>query len=408
MQITIDPKMFINPPFKTCPKCKKKEFGVLMISNYQYTRRCRECRYDQTYKLPRLKKKIIYIDQFAISDMMKSINPKTGKLNKVDPFFKELYIKLDRLCKLQLIVCPESTIHFYESIVSGHYQALKRILKQLSNSISFYDPDTIKRFEVENNFLEWFGKKKAKPVDIHSITQDDINAWQDRFIIDVDLRGQDLNLPDALRKERDMISTELNNLFQEWQINKTKSFNDWFNNELESFGKAILQRYYRSIFTFDISDNTVLMARIHEKLREKYDDEKTVLQKTNEYFFSGKIKEISYAIISAALYAALAQQASSGRTKPLTQGMINDITVIATYAPYCDALFIDKECQHILNQGQVKAKYDLSNKVFSRNNKEALMKYLDTIEKSATKKHIDLVKEVYGDNWVTPYVTIFD
>ena len=76
----IDPKKFILPPYITCPKCKiSNSFGVLMIGGQRYTRRCRECWFTESHKLPELNKKIIYLDQFAISDMMKAVNDKIGK-----------------------------------------------------------------------------------------------------------------------------------------------------------------------------------------------------------------------------------------------------------------------------------------------------------------------------------------
>ena len=73
--IRIDPRIFISNPYVTCPKCRKEGFGVLMIDGRHYTRRCRECWHTENIDLPPIRKKIIYIDQFAISGMMKVIRP---------------------------------------------------------------------------------------------------------------------------------------------------------------------------------------------------------------------------------------------------------------------------------------------------------------------------------------------
>ncbi|HEX5473945.1 MAG TPA: hypothetical protein VFX12_04710 [Vicinamibacterales bacterium] len=71
----LDPRVFISPPDRTCPKCSKDAFGVLGVGREQYTRRCRECWFTETFPfLSTLKKKVIYIDQFAISNMMKAID----------------------------------------------------------------------------------------------------------------------------------------------------------------------------------------------------------------------------------------------------------------------------------------------------------------------------------------------
>lgn len=422
--IKIDPKMFINEPFILCPNCKQKEFGVLTINAYSYVRRCRNCRHDETYKLPSLKKKIIYIDQFAISDMMKSINLHVGKMDKVDPFFKALFEKLDRLNKLQLINCPDSQNHFNESLVSPYYKALKRMYEQLSNGTTFYDAETIKRFEITNNFYEWLGEKRD-PLSIEDILMgDNIDGWQDHFIISVSLRDQNPQLAIDIRSERDKTSTELEQIFKRWQTEKTKTFEQWYQEECSSFGKAILNNYIGALVDYEnlvnkstsvssdtlsslLSSASVTITYINQKLREKGLSDEAVLEKTCKYFLSEKIKEIPYLKISASLFAALAREASLGRKKPPTKGMLNDIEVIAAYAPFCDALFVDNECRRLADLKEAQTKYDLSSKVFSRDNKEAFLAFLDQIEKDATKEHLDLVNQVYGEEWSKPFVEMF-
>ena len=60
-----------------------------------------------------------------------------------DPFWQTLFERLDRLVKLQLVICPHSDVHRHESLVSGHYEALKRMTEQLSYKVGFDDVETI-------------------------------------------------------------------------------------------------------------------------------------------------------------------------------------------------------------------------------------------------------------------------
>ena len=54
-----DPRVFILPPFRSCPNCRRADtYGVLMIGGVQYTRRCRECWHTDHYALPPLEKVI--------------------------------------------------------------------------------------------------------------------------------------------------------------------------------------------------------------------------------------------------------------------------------------------------------------------------------------------------------------
>jgi len=62
-----DPTVLIQPPFIVCPHCGADVFGVAFIQGHYFFRRCRECWHSQQYRLPPIQKKIVYLDQFAIS-----------------------------------------------------------------------------------------------------------------------------------------------------------------------------------------------------------------------------------------------------------------------------------------------------------------------------------------------------
>ena len=423
--ITINPKMLLSKPFIKCPKCKKPDFGVATINHYSYFRRCTSCWYDQSFKLPPLSRKVIYIDQFAISDMMKSINPQVGKMNKVDPFFKKLFEKLDKLNKLQLIICPDSNNHFNESIVSPYYQFLKRMYEQLSHGTTFYDAETIKRFQINRSFQEWIGEPK-EPLDVGNVLMGgNLDGWQGRFIISVSFRDQNPSFSQELRKERDEGSEALNKVFERWQTEKSKSFNEWYEEERVSFGKSKIRNYLGSLVDYAglasgqnqvtmnnlsslLSPTSVIFTVIHRKLREKGLSDKEVLEKSIEFFNSETIKDMPYLKISSAMYAGLAKEASLGRKEPPTKGMVNDIEVLATYSTYCDALFVDNECRRLLSSKDAKGKIDISSKLFSKNNRNDFITYLDEIEKTADKKHLALIKQVYGEGWESPFTTMFN
>ena len=113
----ISPRDFIRPPYVRCPKCGQQTFGILGVSDQQYFRRCYGCLYPKRdekpviYPLPVLKKKIIYLDQFAISNMVKFFYPevKVSKTRTIDSFYKVLFDKIHRLTSLQLVICPDSS-----------------------------------------------------------------------------------------------------------------------------------------------------------------------------------------------------------------------------------------------------------------------------------------------------------
>ena len=58
-----------------CPKCGTEEYGVLSVSETRCERRCRACWHTATVYLTEIKKKIVYVGQFAFSNIMKFLSP---------------------------------------------------------------------------------------------------------------------------------------------------------------------------------------------------------------------------------------------------------------------------------------------------------------------------------------------
>lgn len=420
--IKIDPRIFISKPFIACPKCKKSSFGVLMINGHGYTRRCRECWFSDRFDLPELNKKVIYLDQFAVSEMMKAINKKLKKEKNIDRFWFSLFEKLEKLNKLQFIVCPESSFHRSESLLFEP-KAMKRMYEHFSNGVHFHDPGTIRRFQLVAYFRKKLGIKD-KPIERSDIINGRINEWLDRFHISIDFGIRDEEIVD-LKKSRDAIFESLQKVFERWQSEKTKKFKDWYLEEALGWGKSMADRYVRQLAesmnmaisgesfniekytSFILSEELILIHNLNDYASG---DQLEKTRKSISFLQSKDLLEVSFNEISSSLWAAIAHQsAHGGRKKPPNRGMANDIDMLSTLLPYCDAMLVDREMFELLKHGEVKkkiAKY--KTKIFSASNKEDFMKYLDDIEKSASKKHLELVDHVYGKNWAEPYWTMYE
>jgi len=430
--LKIDPKIFISSPFIKCPKCKKSDsFGVLMITGQHYTRRCRECWFTESYDLPELRKKIIYLDQFVISHMMKAINHRLGKTKKVGPFWLKLFERLDRLVKLQLIICPDSTFHRNESLLS-HYQALKRMYEHLSGGVTFYDPLTIRRFQIAEYFKQ-FVKGETQPeltIEAKNVIHGHINEWQDRIRVSVDFKIRDDEI-EQIKKSREKIHESLVEVFKRWQSEKNKKFEDWFIEEGLAFGRTILQRYinhltklhYWSIGKLNVTAEETLDLVMNEK-SSLISNLLMYLPKTNEqriseanfkkvagFLLSKEMLNIPTVRINALLWASFAHQsAHGGRKKPPNMGMVNDIEMVSTLLPYCDAIFVDREMYGLSALSYVKKDLEgrYKTKIFSPINKKEFLEYLDDIENKASPSHLQKVKEVYGEDWPTAFFEMYE
>ena len=425
-EIKIDPKIFISPPFRKCPKCGQPDtFGTLMVHDNDFTRRCFSCRHTDSIPLPELNKKIIYIDQFAISNMMKALNTETdaNKKGRVDIFWRTLFEKLDRLCKLQLIICPDSNIHTDESLMTGYFKELKRMYELLSHGVSFERPETIQMHQIYEHAFNWISGSPEKPisVNVHDVVHGGINAWQSRFIISID-RNFQVSWIEDIRKSRNFVCAEMAEVFKKWQSEKGKPFRYFFDSECRGFISELFSSYVDRLKRlhnislgkaemniddiFPTSSYRIIKA-VHDTFERAGIQDEEIYNKTMEYLNSKYIKDIPFLKISAMFFAAIARKAAAGKKNPPGQGISNDISIISVILPYCDALFIDKECHAYLKEVPLRDEIKYGTKIFSLSNKNEFFEYLDSIEKSASEDHLFWVRQVYGDNWGKPYTELY-
>jgi hypothetical protein len=424
--INIDPKMFISPPYIKCPKCGKNSFGILSIYDKHYSRRCNECFYpkgtepDALYDLPPLNKKVIYLDQFAISNIMKAINKKLGKSSKVDSFFLDLFLKIEQLTKQELIICPDSTFHRQESQLTKYYKSLKRMYEQFSDGVTFYDPETIRRFQICLGFKCSIEDKALEKVEVDSIIYGNRNAWKDKYIISVeyDINQEEIEKARAFREQ---IHENIKFLFSRWKKESNKKFADWFKEEASAYGSLMVNNYINRLLklangqqnpdefiSLAMGEENILMVSLQDYLSDDVSQENK-LSKIFSFLTSKEIRELPYIKISAGMWATLAHNAAhGGRKEPPNIGMVNDINMVSSLLPYCDAMLVDKEIYNILNFPEMKkiiAEYNT--KIFSKNQKNELFTYLDNIEKEMPESQSKAIKELHGDDYPIPFLKMY-
>ena len=96
------------------------------------------------------------------------------------------------------------------------------------------------------------------------------------------------------------------------------------------------------------------------------------------------------------------------KKKLRSKGIMNDVQFISYLLPYCDAMFIDNECRGLLKSFPIKDRIQYGTKVFSQNNKDEFIEYLNEIGNQMSEEHFKKVKEVYGDDWLKPYTSLYE
>jgi hypothetical protein len=422
--IKIDPRDFISGPFRKCPKCSAEQFGVLMVSGNHYIRRCRErtCWYTQTIQLPELKKRIIYLDQFAISNMMKTLNPvvKGHERAAVDPFWRELFEMLNVVCRLQLAVCPDSDEHRNESLLSPFYAPLKRVYELFSHGSTFHDSEAIRYHQVAIIAKAWIRNEDPKfNFDAQEITYGRLHEWQERFIVSANVNYGDF--VDGIRGDRERVHEGLGKCFATWQKEKP-SFAVWFEEELTEWGPLVLRFYLNWIrqhvemeqgnrpFDFDTYAPprcAGLITGIKYIFQREGISEPDSVTKAGEFLLSRALAVAPFNCIQASLYAVMAAKAAAGQKEPPNRGTAADVNIVSTLLPYCDAMFIDNKCRALLSDIPQTHRLPYSARIFSPSLGNEFLQYLKEIKEACAPSDIRLVEEVYGPEWKEPYLNIF-
>jgi hypothetical protein len=420
-----DPRIFIRPPFRTCPVCGAEgEYGVLMIGGLQYRRRCRECWHSEPYSLPPLSKKVIYLDQMVVSNMTKALHPTAAAGRQIDPFWRELFERLDVICKMQLAICPDSETHREESAVWKHPEALREMYEHFSNGVTFYDAPTVRETQLMAFLENWLDGRPKDPIDADQSTsiRGTVDSWQDHFRVSVG-GFEPEDWPAQLNASRKNAAEALRGLSEQWRQSQTFSFDAVYQHELRAIGETLIRMHLQALGeaaeviagnrpfdpeVFLPSNATATILDLHHRLTQHGVPDEELWAKTAEFFRSPDLDQVPYLRISCMLFAAFARKAASGQVKPAGGGTLNDVKTVASIMPACDAIFVDNEVAGLLREEPLRTRIDFGARVFSQRTRDEFLQYLHEILASASDEHIAAVREVYGESYLEPYTGLFD
>ena len=421
---TFSVRDFIMPPYKTCPKCGHDTFGVLTIEGDRYSRRCRDCLHMvDRFPLPNLRKKIIYLDQYVVSNLMKLENPahqRNDKL-KTDTFWQELRSLLMELRRLQLIVCPDSASHVSESRISPFNAELKKMYEHLSGGVTFSSFEEIKSRQIGELARAWSASREPhfefKPRDVLS---EDPNQWSKRYYIT--FQDNPFVIPDEIRASRAFMHATIARLFRDAWSKGKRTFLEWYDAERKGYqsnlaraaAKALCERQnmMRSfrpgvepslveLGTMLLSPAEALLTNVQDIMRFTCDgeprtpDESAALQKS--FSEANRIAEAPFVKLQSMMYAAIAMRAAAGQKEPPNEGMTTDVETVAYLLPYCDAMFMDNDCRALLLNIPLALRPPEVAKVYSLNNRIEFMEYLRTTRDRLTPEHAQALMDVYGE-----------
>ena len=357
--------------------------------------------------------------------MMKAIDVAADAHNRAaaDPFWLALFEQLERACKLQLAICPDSSQHFNESLVSPFFDALKRMYEQLSQGVTFESRDQIEWRQLNTTLVAWLdGKEPVYDLNPETITHGGVNDWQTPLIISVDATYP-ADMVEGIRADRDRMHEAMAAWFERRRKDEEKDFNHFFEIERDGLRTGMVGAYvqwrenqleaFMGKRPFTLANLSASGAAQHfELIREVVEGSGVTGDEVGKqiqlFLDSDVFRDTPTNRISTLMYAAIAHRAANGQKKPPNRGMANDIGIVSTLLPYCDAMFIDNECRALVEN--IPKKYGLSYpaQIFSRRDGDAFIDYLKGIEAVADPQMLQEVRDVYGDDWPVPFLNMFE
>lgn len=312
-----------------------------------------------------------------------------------DGFWREAFAKLDRLHKLQLAVCPASTVHRSESLLDSRLtESLRTLYEHLAGEVEFHSPDEIRPAQIVTAFEAHITGESPAYGERDQALRGRIDEWLDTLRISVDMGWTETERTDA-RRLRDRRNHQMQSFYEAIAGEpEARDFDGYLERETTGAEGFLASYTMRIMLTRCLERNGVRQEEWEEEVAN--------------FAGSDELRGIPVLQIWAALLAAYAVEISTGRGGRPTPGLYFDLIGISSFLPYCDAIFIDRECSRWLSVAQSHGQIDWPTHVFTIDSREAFLAYLDEIESGAPAGHHELVEAVYGAERLEPFWALYE
>jgi hypothetical protein len=365
--------------------------GILSAGGQFLTKRCTNCRATKKMPLPKLDKRAIYLDQFMFSMIYNVKN--NGNLPKGhEAFAKEVYTLLRRCVLLQQIFLPHSDIHHNETTVFHSPIDLRGLYEFFGGDVSLVDSHNVELLQDLQFAKAYFDRKEPEvSLDIDEIADSRRNEWLPDMHVGV--RADYSQFADHIRTVRGEVHDALKQLADTW-LKKKASFAGVLESEFSEIGPVKQQafaKWFEGVSNPDPSDPLALFESSGRPIYREYRelcrlledrgvDEDQQAVEIMKFWHWDRQREIPHQRISSYLFAAVSRRVVMGEKRIIDRGLMNDVRTISTYAPYVDALFIDKRCAALLKEKPLRAELEYKARIFSMSNPDEFLGYLQELE----------------------------
>lgn len=401
-----------------CPACHSpRAFGPRQVLGQYWFAQCRMCPHYCYQPLPKITKKIIYLDQFVLSNILAA----------KDARWDGVHQRLRVLLSLQMVVCPCSNVHEDESLLAeSSRDALKDLYRDLSGEIEFLSPHDIE----ERQLLNAIGRHlRAEPDDTpwqkprpwQEFCKSDPHQWTSAVGIYADFPFDPAQVQ-RLKADNGRLHEGLAAVAADWK-DETLSFNDDVQREARGYGKALIEIYrnaagarqrieailppemlaaFQDAMGSDAFDphtpptmqpGVKLVHRLGAKVHKARPSERDPIAVVEQFFESRHATKAPFQYIASRLRATIAQLVRNPKgPRTAKKSDSYDVTALAHYAPYCDAMVVDNEFCAMASQGNIDVPGRFGVLLFSARTLSAFVAYLDDLLANMPQEHRDALK----------------
>lgn len=127
-----------------------------------------------------------------------------------------------------------------------------------------------------------------------------------------------------------------------------------------------------------------------------------------DFLLSEHFRQTPYHDLSARIYATLKAMVKEGAYKNMEtavnrlSGFFYDVKHVATYGPYCDAFVVDRAMAELLAKPTVAISERYGPSIFSLNNWNEMLTWLDRLEQGMSDEHKRAVVQAYPSLTIRP------
>lgn len=381
-----------------CPRCHApKAYGPRTVFGQFWMCRCLKCRYYKPEPLPTIQKKIVYLDQFALSHI----------LSAKEVRWAEVHQRLKLLSSMQVLLCPFSSIHVEESLLASQSRDdLKALYRDLGGGDKFLLPYKVTQNQLLDALHCYLGPDKPplcwmKPRTWQEFAEKNPHRWWDDLMVFAEFP---INLEHIARiqQRKDALHADLQSVAENWK-GETNHFNDDVKREARSFGDSLLIAYGELSGGRRFDPNTppgfqpgvMLVHWLAAEVCKARPDEPDPIDIVTQFLQSPEVANAPFQYIASRLWATIAALVRSKMPRQSKPSDNYDVTVISTFAPYCDAMIVDNEFRGMASQKNIDIERRFGVRLFSARTLPAFIGYLDELLSSIPVDHRMAVKAIY-------------